>query len=80
MSKSHELSNFIWTIADLLRGPCRAPQYERVMLPLVVLQRFDCVLASTKEAVLAKYAKYQGKLEGVALDSVKCALMYQTPG
>ncbi|MEO6292803.1 MAG: type I restriction-modification system subunit M N-terminal domain-containing protein, partial [Burkholderiaceae bacterium] len=43
MSKSHELSNFIWTIADLLRGPYRAPQYERVMLPLVVLRRFDCV-------------------------------------
>ena len=70
MSKSHELSNFIWTIADLLRGPYRPPQYERVMLPLVVLRRFDCVLESTKEAVLAKHAKYQGKLEGEALDSV----------
>ena len=70
MSKSHELSNFIWTIADLLRGPYRAPQYERVMLPLVVLRRFDCVLASTKDAVLAQHAKYKGKLEGTALDSV----------
>ena len=70
MSKSHELSNFIWSIADLLRGPYRPPQYERVMLPLVVLRRFDCVLESTKEAVLAKYAQYQGKLEGDALDSV----------
>jgi len=70
MSKSHELSNFIWTIADLLRGPYRAPQYERVMLPLVVLRRFDCVLASTKDAVLAQHAKYKDKLEGTALDSV----------
>lgn len=70
MSKSHELSNFIWGIADLLRGPYRPPQYERVMLPLVVLRRFDCVLESTKNAVLAKYAKHQGKLEGDALDSV----------
>ncbi len=70
MSKSHELSNFIWGIADLLRGPYRPPQYERVMLPLVVLRRFDCVLEATKEAVLAKYAKHQGKLEGDALDSV----------
>jgi type I restriction enzyme M protein len=58
MSKSHELFNFIWTIADLLRGPYRPPQYERVMLPLVVLRRFDCVLESTKEAVLARYSKY----------------------
>lgn len=70
MSKSHELSNFIWTIADLLRGPYRPPQYERVMLPLVVLRRFDCVLANTKEAVLAKHAQYKGKLEGDALDSI----------
>lgn len=70
MSKSHELSNFIWSIADLLRGPYRPPQYERVMLPLVVLRRFDCALESTKDAVLAKYAKHQGKLEGDALDSV----------
>jgi type I restriction enzyme M protein len=70
MSKSHELSNFIWTIADLLRGPYRAPQYERVMLPLVVLRRFDCVLASTKDAVLARHAQIQGKYEGAALDKV----------
>ncbi len=70
MSKSHDLSNFIWSIADLLRGPYRPPQYERVMLPLVVLRRFDCVLESTKDAVLAKHAQYQDKLQGEALDSV----------
>lgn len=70
MSKSHELSNFIWSIADLLRGPYRPPQYERVMLPLVVLRRFDCVLESTKAAVLAKHAQFKDKLEGEALDSV----------
>jgi len=38
------LSDFIWSIADLLRGPYRPPQYERVMLPLVVLRRLDAVL------------------------------------
>ena len=70
MSKSHELSNFIWSIADLLRGPYRPPQYERVMLPLVVLRRFDCVLEGTKDAVLMKYAQYKDKLEGEALDTI----------
>jgi hypothetical protein len=34
MATHHELSNFIWQIADLLRGPYRPPQYERVMLPM----------------------------------------------
>lgn len=69
-NKSHELSQFIWSIADLLRGPYRPPQYERVMLPLVVLRRFDCVLQETKENVLAKYKTVQGKQEGKALDSI----------
>lgn len=57
MADHHQLSNFIWQIADLLRGPYRPPQYERVMLPMTVLRRFDCVLASTKPQVLAEYHK-----------------------
>ncbi|MBF6599046.1 MAG: SAM-dependent DNA methyltransferase [Dehalococcoidia bacterium] len=44
-------------IADLLRGPYRPPQYERVMLPMTVLRRFDCVLAPTKQQVLAEYER-----------------------
>ncbi|RBP52903.1 type I restriction-modification system subunit M [Arenicella xantha] len=59
------IANFIWSVADLLRGPYRPPQYERVMLPLTVLRRFDCVLANTKEQVLASHAKLlaSGKLK-----------------
>jgi type I restriction enzyme M protein len=57
MANHHELANFIWQIADLLRGPYRPPQYERVMLPMTVLRRFDRVLAPTKERVLREYAK-----------------------
>lgn len=54
---NQDLANFIWQIANLLRGPYRPPQYERVMLTLVVLRRFDCVLADTKSAVIKKYNK-----------------------
>ena len=69
MPNHHELATLIWQIADLLRGPYRPPQYERVMLPMTVLRRFDCVLAPTKAKVLAEYAKRKaGKLEGDALD------------
>lgn len=57
MADHHQLSNFLWQVADLLRGPYRPPQYERVMLPLTVLRRFDCVLEATKEAVLTTYKK-----------------------
>ena len=58
-----QLANFIWSVADLLRGPYRPPQYERVMLPLTVLRRFDCVLESTKARVLKEYEKLKGKDE-----------------
>ena len=61
-------ANLIWQIADLLRGPYRPPQYERVMLPMTVLRRFDCVLAPSKTEVLAEYERRRGKLEGEALD------------
>jgi type I restriction enzyme M protein len=60
MTDSHYYSNFIWQIADLLRGPYRPPQYERVMLPLTVLRRFDCVLEATKPQVLAEFHRRKG--------------------
>ena len=64
-------ANLIWQIADLLRGPYRPPQYERVMLPMTVLRRFDCVLAPTKSKVLARHEKLKGgKVTGAALDSL----------
>jgi type I restriction enzyme M protein len=56
-----QLANFIWSVADLLRGPYRPPQYERVMLPLTVLRRFDAVLAPTKETVLKRYETLKDK-------------------
>jgi len=45
----------IWNIANKLRGPYRPPQYRRVMIPLTVLRRLDCVLESSKPSVLEHY-------------------------
>ena len=70
MANHHELSNFIWQIADLLRGPYRPPQYERVMLPMTVLRRFDAVLAPTKEKVLREYERHKDKYKDDALDKL----------
>jgi type I restriction enzyme M protein len=54
MNNFNEKVNFIWSVADLLRGPYRPNQYKDVMLPMTVLRRLDCVLAPSKEAVLEK--------------------------
>ena len=48
------LSSFIWSVADLLRGDYKQGEYGKVILPFTVLRRLDCVLEFTKEAVLAK--------------------------
>jgi len=60
MNNFSEKVSFIWSVADLLRGPYRPNQYKDVMLPLTVLRRLDCVLEPTKDAVLAELKKHEG--------------------
>ena len=50
-----EITNFIWSFADLLRGDYKQADYGKVILPLTVLRRLDCVLEKTKTKVLAKH-------------------------
>lgn len=50
--------SFIWSIAEILRGPYKPEDYGKVVLPLAVLRRFDCVLDSTKEDVLEKAEQF----------------------
>jgi hypothetical protein len=72
----NQFANLIWQIADLLRGPYLPPRYKRVMLPLTVLRRFDCVLEPTKAKVVAEYERAQGgKLSGDALDTKRVPLV-----
>ena len=58
------LSSFIWSVADLLRGDYKQSQYGHIILPFTVLRRLDCSLANTKEAVL----KEKGVREAAGLN------------
>jgi type I restriction enzyme M protein len=58
-------AGLIWAIADLLRGDYKQSEYGRVILPLVVLRRLDCVLEPTKAQVTARLEQLRGKLENV---------------
>jgi len=51
----------VWNIANLLRGPYRPPQYRKVMIPLTVLRRLDCVLEESKNDVIQAHAKLSAK-------------------
>ena len=49
--------NFIWSIANKLRGPYQSDKYKNVIIPMTIIRRFECALAATKEAVVAKFKK-----------------------
>ncbi|MCA1025029.1 type I restriction-modification system subunit M [Cytobacillus kochii] len=51
--------SFIWSIAELLRGPYKPEDYGKVVLPMAVLRRLDSVLDKTKEEVLDKYKQFK---------------------
>jgi len=60
-----QLASFILSIFNLLRGPYKRNEYCKVILPLTVLRRFDCLLAPTKAKVLARYANKKSKPDSV---------------
>jgi type I restriction enzyme M protein len=60
MNNFGEKVSFIWSVADLLRGPYRPNQYKDVMLPMTVLRRLDCVLEPTKDKVLERLKGLEG--------------------
>ena len=49
--------NFIWSIANKLRGPYQSDKYKDVIIPMTIIRRFECALAPTKKAVVEQYEK-----------------------
>ena len=47
--------NFIWSIANKLRGPYQSDKYKDVIIPMVIIRRFECALDDTREAVAKKF-------------------------
>jgi type I restriction enzyme M protein len=71
---------FIWSVADLLRGDYKQSEYGKVILPLTVIRRLDCVLEPTKQAVLERHKQLVGRIENVepVLREVACQQFYNT--
>ncbi len=49
--------NFIWSIANKLRGPYQSDKYKDVIIPMTILRRFECALAPTKKTVVEQFKK-----------------------
>lgn len=54
------LGNFVWSIADQLRGVYKPHQYGGVILPFTILRRLDCILEPTRDTVRNLAKKYEG--------------------
>lgn len=50
-------ANFIWSIANKLRGSYKPDKYGDVIIPMTILRRFECVLEPTKDDVIKTYKK-----------------------
>lgn len=60
-----ETANFIWSVADILRGDYKPADYGKVILPFTVLRRLDSLLENTKAKVLGGYPNLKGQPEQV---------------
>lgn len=60
-----QLASFIWSICNLLRGPYKRNEYRKVILPLTVLRRFECLLEPTRQKVLDEHQEWKTKPERV---------------
>src|SRR5205807_3091483 len=67
-------SDLIWNIANLRRGPYRPPQYRRVMIPLTVLRRLDCVLEETKDEVIACNKKLKANKKNYDRETIEAII------
>ena len=73
MTNFKEKSNLIWAVADLLRGDYKQSDYGKVILPMTVLRRLDCMLAPNKQKVLdylPKVEKLSDSAKDLALNKI----------
>ena len=71
MSQSHsQIVSFIWSICNLLRGIYRRNEYRKVILPLTVIRRFDCILEATKDKVLEAIPRLDDKSDNIMFESL----------
>lgn len=82
-SLTENYANTIWAVADLLHGPFNDDEYGEVILPFVLLRRFECVLQPTRKAVLERSAqltalKIFNEMQTTALCSITGVPFYNT--
>ena len=52
-----EQVKLILDIANILRGPFKEDEYQKVIIPMTICRRFECMLETTRDAVCESIAK-----------------------
>lgn len=78
MNNFQDKVSFIWSIANLLRGDFKPFENGKVVLPLCVLRRLDCVLEPTKDKVLEKAKGLPKKADESMKDMMLCSAAGQS--
>ena len=66
--------NFIWSIANTLRGPYKSDKYKDVIIPMVIIRRFECALAGTKaSSAMSVFASAAERIPSSLLCFVFCS-------
>ena len=63
MKDKERLLGFIWKIANILRGDFRKDEYRKVIIPFVILRRFDCILKEKKQLKQTSYTQIDNSTE-----------------
>lgn len=59
MANNFNFVSFLWNIAESLRGTYKEEDYRKVMLPMIVIRRFDCLLDDyNREIIKEVYNSY----------------------
>lgn len=79
MPEKQDIVDIIWPIAEILRHDYKRSDYGKVVLPMTVLRRLDCVLEPTKSAVLKKVPEARQAIEeNFILDVLQNYTTYKT--
>ena len=69
--------NLVWSIANSLRGAYTSDKYKEVIIPMIIIRRFECALAKTKQAVVEKH-KSNPNLPAAILEKISGYPFYNT--
>ena len=69
--------NFIWSIANKLRGPYQSDKYKEVIIPMVIIRRFECALQEKKMLLLHNIKRCQRILQRLCIRFLAISFIIQ---